>query len=64
MKVDFGTDNQRRVRDPLKHLTWSVLTNFVQVVFIFTKIIPYKENEVAILPQKYQKNANSGVQKI
>ena len=64
MKVDFGTDNQRRVRDPLKHLTWSVLTNFVQVVFIFTKIIPYKGNEVAILPQKYQKNANSGVQKI
>ena len=26
LKVDFGTDNQLCVKDPLKHLTWKVLT--------------------------------------
>ena len=25
LKADFVTDNQRRVKDPLKRLTWSVL---------------------------------------
>ena len=26
LKVDFGTDNQLRVKDPFKCLTWNVLT--------------------------------------
>ena len=25
LKVVFGTDTQRGVKDPLKHLTWNVL---------------------------------------
>ena len=29
LKVDFNTDSQRRVQDPLKHLTWSVLMKLV-----------------------------------
>ena len=36
LMVDFGTDNQLCVKDPLKHLTWNVLK---KVVFIFTKVI-------------------------
>ena len=39
LKVDLGTDNYFRVKDPFKHLTWNVLTKLVQVVFIFIKII-------------------------
>ena len=26
LKVDFGKDDQLPVKDPLKHLTWNVLT--------------------------------------
>ena len=25
LKIVFGTDTQRRIKDPLKHLTWSAL---------------------------------------
>ena len=40
LKVDFGTDNQLCVKDPLKHLTWNVLTKrWFKFFFIFTKII-------------------------
>ena len=33
VKGDLGTDNQRRVKDTLKHLTWSVLTELVSSCF-------------------------------
>ena len=39
LKVDFGTDNQLRVKDPLKHPLKRSYKILVQVVFIFTKII-------------------------
>ena len=35
LKVDFGTDNQLRVQDPFKHLTWDVLTKFWFKLFLF-----------------------------
>ena len=35
LKVDFGTDNQLRVKDPLKHLTWNVLTKLWFKLFLF-----------------------------
>ena len=37
LKVDFGTDNQRRVKDPLKYLTWSVLAKLCSYCFYLYK---------------------------
>ena len=39
LKVDFGTDSQLRVMDPLKHPVKRSYKILVQVIFIFTKII-------------------------
>ena len=36
-KVDFDTDNQRRIRHPFKHLTWSTLTKIYSSYFRFYK---------------------------
>ena len=60
--LDFGTDNQHRVKDPLKHLTWSVLTKLCSSWFYFYKnnssqtynnflnlLTPLKQNPVSIL---------------
>ena len=36
LKVDFGLDNNElRVKDPLKHLTWNVLTKLWFKLFLF-----------------------------
>ena len=35
LKVDFGIDNQLRVKDPLKHLTWNILTKLRFKLFLF-----------------------------
>ena len=35
LNVDFGTDNQLRVKDTLKHLTWNVLTRLWFKLFLF-----------------------------
>ena len=35
LKVDFSTDNPLRVKDPLKHLTWNVLTKLWFKLFLF-----------------------------
>ena len=37
LKVDFGTDNQLHVKDPLNHLTWNILQNFGSSCFYFYK---------------------------
>ena len=37
LKVDFGTDNQQRVKDLPKHLSWSVLTKLCSSCFYFYK---------------------------
>ena len=36
LKVDFGLDNNElRVKDPLKHLTWNVLAKLWFKLFLF-----------------------------
>ena len=35
LKVDFGTDNQLCVKDPLKHLTYNGLTKLWFKLFLF-----------------------------
>ena len=35
LKVDFGTDKQLCAKDPLKHLTWNVLTKLWFKLFLF-----------------------------
>ena len=37
LKVDFGTENQRHVKHPLKNLTWSFLTKLCSSCFYFYK---------------------------
>ena len=35
LKVDFGTENQLHVKDPLKHLIWNALTKLWLKLFLF-----------------------------
>ena len=35
LKVQFDTDNQLRVKDPFKHLTWNILTKLWFNLFLF-----------------------------
>ena len=35
LMVDFGAENQLRLKDPFKHLTWEVLTKLWFKLFLF-----------------------------
>ena len=37
LKVEFGTENQLRVKGPLKHLPWNVLTKLWLQLFLFSQ---------------------------